>query len=189
MKYFFYFLLIFLVFGCETNKSVYWCGDHPCVNKKEKEAYFKTTMIVEKRVLGKNDKLTKSEKDEIIKKIKANEKKNYKKRKEAKKTARLKEKEENKTLNEARSNNEEVAVSNVRDCKNPKGLHQKIMCATADKFTNNDSIKLKSENDKKKLLEGNTLKTNSSNEFSDYVKKIAEKNKLRPYPDINDIPK
>ena len=42
--------LLFLVISC-TNKSVYWCGDHPCINKKEKEAYFKKTMIVEKRTL------------------------------------------------------------------------------------------------------------------------------------------
>ena len=35
------------------NTGVYWCGDHPCINKKEKEAYFKKNMIVEKRNLKK----------------------------------------------------------------------------------------------------------------------------------------
>ena len=33
--------------SCTNNKGVYWCGDHPCINKEEKEAYFKKTMIVE----------------------------------------------------------------------------------------------------------------------------------------------
>ena len=37
------------IFGCSVGKGVYWCGDHPCINNKEKEAYFKKTMIVEVR--------------------------------------------------------------------------------------------------------------------------------------------
>ena len=43
-----YFLSIFLIIAsCASNKCTYWCGDHPCINKKEREAYFKKTMIVE----------------------------------------------------------------------------------------------------------------------------------------------
>ena len=38
------------------------CGDHACANNKEKEAYFKKTMIVEVRNLDKN----KTESDSII---------------------------------------------------------------------------------------------------------------------------
>ena len=41
------------VLNCSNNKTIYWCGDHPCINKKEKEAYFKETMIVEVRDLKK----------------------------------------------------------------------------------------------------------------------------------------
>ena len=52
MKYsIFLFLAFFLLFACSNNKSVYWCGDHACINNKEKKAYFKKTMIVEKRDL------------------------------------------------------------------------------------------------------------------------------------------
>ena len=36
-----------MIISCSANKGVYWCGDHSCINKKEKEAYFKKTMIVE----------------------------------------------------------------------------------------------------------------------------------------------
>ena len=36
-----------MLFSCTSGKTVYWCGDHPCINNKEKEAYFKKTMIVE----------------------------------------------------------------------------------------------------------------------------------------------
>jgi len=45
---FIYFTFIFLfIYSCVSDKTVYWCGDHPCVNKKEKEEYFKKKMIVE----------------------------------------------------------------------------------------------------------------------------------------------
>ena len=62
MKIVFSFIIIFLVFSCSNNREVYWCGDHACINKKEKETYFKETMIVEKKVLEKNKKLSKQKK-------------------------------------------------------------------------------------------------------------------------------
>ena len=65
MNKLFYLIIFFVILGCSTNKVVYWCGDHPCINKKEKEAYFKKTMIVEVRKL---DKFDKSENSEIEKK-------------------------------------------------------------------------------------------------------------------------
>ena len=46
MKKTIYFLSLFFIIACANNKGVYWCGDHPCINNKEKEAYFKKTMIV-----------------------------------------------------------------------------------------------------------------------------------------------
>ena len=51
-------LLIFslLLFACSKVKKVYWCGDHACINNKEKEAYFKKTMIIEIRELSKQNK-------------------------------------------------------------------------------------------------------------------------------------
>jgi len=53
MKNYLFLCVFFLIFSCTNNKSVYWCGDHPCINNKEKEAYFKKTMIVEVRELKK----------------------------------------------------------------------------------------------------------------------------------------
>ena len=66
MKYIGFIILFFLFTSCETSKKVYWCGDHPCLNKKEKEAYFKKTMIVEVRNI-KNDKKNDSEMEKILK--------------------------------------------------------------------------------------------------------------------------
>ena len=47
MKKNIYFIFIIFIISCSPNKGVYWCGDHACANNKEKEAYFKKTMIVE----------------------------------------------------------------------------------------------------------------------------------------------
>ena len=65
MKYLFLIFFVFLLFGCTSSKRVYWCGDHPCLNKKEKEAYFRDTMIVEVRTLNKEDFKKNSEFEKI----------------------------------------------------------------------------------------------------------------------------
>ena len=54
-----------MIFSCTSNKGVYWCGDHPCINKKEREAYFKKTMVVEIRELKKGDLKKNSHIEEI----------------------------------------------------------------------------------------------------------------------------
>ena len=56
MKIIFFIFLLLLLINCSNTKSVYWCGDHPCINKKEKEAYFKKTMIVEVKNIKNNKK-------------------------------------------------------------------------------------------------------------------------------------
>ena len=61
MKLFVYLIIILILSNCSTNRSVYWCGDHACINNKEKEAYFKKTMIVEIRMLNKSNKKSKSQ--------------------------------------------------------------------------------------------------------------------------------
>ena len=45
MKKYLFYLIFFLIIGCANNKVVYWCGDHPCINKKKKKTYFKKKMI------------------------------------------------------------------------------------------------------------------------------------------------
>ena len=57
MKNLFLICILFMIISCSSNKSVYWCGDHACINKKEKKSYFKKTMIVEiKNLKNKNYK-------------------------------------------------------------------------------------------------------------------------------------
>ena len=67
MKYLIFFLTFFLLINCSNSKKVFWCGDHPCINNKEKEAYFKQTMIVEIREIGKKKEKKLSEIEKIKK--------------------------------------------------------------------------------------------------------------------------
>ena len=70
MKKCLFYLIFFFIFGCTNSKVVYWCGDHPCINNKEKEAYFKKTMIVETRSIKKGSYKGDSEIEKLMKQAK-----------------------------------------------------------------------------------------------------------------------
>ena len=78
MKNLLYFIIFFVIVGCAGSKTVYWCGDHPCINKKEKEAYFKKTMTVEMKELKKNKIKNNSEIERITQQAKLEEKRRIK---------------------------------------------------------------------------------------------------------------
>ena len=67
MKYLILLFFVFLLFACSNSKSVYWCGDHACINNKEKKSYFKKTMIVEVRELKKRSNKDQSKLEKIKK--------------------------------------------------------------------------------------------------------------------------
>ena len=75
MKTILYLIIFFIFTSCSTDKDAYWCGDHPCINKKEKEAYFKKTMIVEIKDLKKKTLKSNSEIEKIIQQAQKGEKK------------------------------------------------------------------------------------------------------------------
>ena len=91
MKKIFFLLIFTLLLNCSNQKKVYWCGDHPCINKKEREAYFKKNMSVEVKTVKVSDK-DKSEIRAITEQARLNEKKRIKKEKDLAKIARLEEK-------------------------------------------------------------------------------------------------
>ena len=65
----FYYCFLITV-AVKIQRTVYWCGDHACVNKAEAEqkSYFKKTMIIEKRNIEVKLKFkkNKSELDKIM---------------------------------------------------------------------------------------------------------------------------
>ena len=95
MKNYLFLLIFFLALNCTSNSGVYWCGDHPCINKKEKQAYFKKTMIVEKKDIKKKDFKNKSEIEKLLKQAQVKEKNRIKKEREKTKQIKLNEKKKN----------------------------------------------------------------------------------------------
>ena len=183
MKYFIYVLCIFTLISCANDKSVYWCGDHACINKKEKEAYFKKTMIVEKKQISKKNKKNKSEISAIKKQAQVESKESVKNEKELAKQKRLDEKR-------FKNEQKELAKEILKEEKREKKL-KKTQSRKSD-LVKKTKPKLDSQKFKKNKIEINTPIVKAeipSIKFKELADKILNRNKFRPFPDINDIPK
>ena len=195
MKIIFYLFFFIIVINCSTKKGVYWCGDHPCINKEEKETYFKKTMIVEIKEIKKDISNENSNIEKIIQQAKTDEKKRIKEEKALAKQLRLEEKqrikEEKKLTKQSRLDEKKIGneAKAEGDCTKLVKLHEKLKCKMDEKKAN----KAKSKKDDSKIkLEASVINEkdmDSSVEFNELVKKIHKKNLSRSYPDINDIPK
>ena len=164
MRSIFYLIIFLFAFACTNNtKEVFWCGDHPCINKAEKEAYFKKTMIVEVRELTK-DKKKLSELEKITQQAQKNEKVRIK---DEKQKAKMEKKELKR-----------------------KKKEQKMLKKMAKKEAKKELLEEKENLLEKDIAVSKKILTNEiySEEFNKLVEKIKAKNLTRSYPDINDIP-
>ena len=174
MRILFFYSLIVLLYSCAGKQGAYWCGDHPCINNAEKEAYFKKTMVVEFRETKKNNEKERTELNKILEQAKINEKKRISDEKALKKQT---------ILNNKKKNKEKKAI-----LKKEK-LYEK---------TDGKKKKLKTKNKSEDFSKSNKVKVTKNepvniNEFSidkfeDVVKRINDKNLSKPFPDINDTP-
>jgi len=193
MRYYLFLFIFFFIIGCTGNKSVYWCGDHPCINKKEKEAYFKKTMIVEIRDLNKDNYKNKSEIEKLLQQTQINEKKMIKNEKELAKQAKLEEKKRIKVEKELAK---QAKLEEKRRIKEEKELEKEIRQEEEKRAKAKKKVPKKkiSKKQKKTSDESVVLNTNTEDvkidldKFSELVEKITKKNSFRSYPDINDIP-
>ena len=206
MKYFFILLFIILL-SCTNKKEVHWCGDHACINNKEKKAYFEKTLITEIKDLTKQkrkksnfeiikekagldlDKEKEEEFEDKIKVLSTEEQKALAKQLRLEEKQRIKEEKKltkQSRLDEKKIGNEAKAEG---DCTKLVKLHEKLKCKMDEKKAN----KAKSKKDDSKIkLEASVINQkdmDSSVEFNELVKRIHKKNLSRSYPDINDIPK
>ena len=193
MKYLILLIFSLLVFACSNGKRVYWCGDHACINNKEKEAYFKKTMIIEIRELSKQNKKSKSELEIIKKQAGLEQKKEIKNEKELAKQVRLDKK---RRIKEEKELAKQVRLDKKRRIKEENELTKQV------RLEEKKIIKEEKKSYKKKILKTENVPLEkeivintgiariniSSNEFKELVEKITNKNMFRPYPNINDIP-
>ena len=191
MKYLILLIFSLLLFACSNGKRVYWCGDHACINNKEKEAYFKKTMIVEIKELNKQNKKSKSELEIIKKQAGLEQKKEIKNEKELAKQARLDKK---RRMKEEKELAKQARLDEKRLMKDEKELAkqarlEEIKIINKEKKSSKNKI-LKTENvplEKEVIINTGTARINIySTEFKKLVEKITKKNMFRPYPNIND---
>jgi len=203
VKNLFFTSFIFILFSCVPSKKVYWCGDHPCINKKEKEAYFKKTMIVEVRTLKEEDMKKNSEFHKITEQAISKQKKKLKTKKKLEKQAKLDEKRKLKLQKQIAK---QEKLNEKRKLRNQKKLERQAKLEEKNKFKQQKKLEklakkknLKNEIKKEIEIEEEEIKKMYSkkedkgtffelNNFDDLLKDIYKKNASRPYPDINDIP-
>jgi len=178
--------------SCSSNKSVYWCGDHACINKKEKEAYFKKTMIIEVKELTKKNKKETSELKLIKQKAILDEKKRIKNERQKAKIDKLEEKKkikQTKELSKQSKLEEKIRIKGEKELAKQIKLQQKKLKKQETKYQRKITKKEKDQNINK-IYENSEIASINVNEnnFDFFVSKITKKNKSRPYPNINDIP-
>ena len=203
-------VLIFSLNSCSNTKTVYWCGDHACVNKKEKETYFKKNMIIEKRVINRKKKKDKSTLDVIIDNQSLNNDSNNKNltaysknaddslklnKKKLSKEARLKEK---KRIKEEKELAKQIRLEEKMRIKQEKELAKKIRLEKKRRIKEEKKIskiiekkEISKNSNKINKVEIKTFSTSSEIDptiFDKMVEKIIKRNMLKPYPSINDIP-
>ena len=173
--------MLFILVSCSTDKNTFWCGDHPCINKKEKEAYFKKTMIVEIKDLEKKTSKNNSEIEKIIQQAQKNEKKIIKEQKYMNKQSKL---EANRIKKEKKKLAKQAKLETKRREKEEKQLANQIEKDEARIIT-----KEKKEEPKQSVNFDTDAGSQSSFSvnFNKLVEKITKRNISRPYPDINDI--
>ena len=193
MKNLFFILALFMFVSCSTNKGVYWCGDHPCINKKEKEAYFRKTMIIEIKDLENKNYKSNSEYEKIKRQVKLDEKKRIKDEKDFTKQAKLKDK---RRIKEEKYLLKQAKLGEKKRIKEEKYLAKQIKLEEKKRIKENKKSSQKKivKNQKKHSEQNIELDTNIVNteiklsKFDELAQKINKRNTLRPYPDINDIP-
>ena len=193
MKNLFFLFILFIIISCNPNRDVYWCGDHPCINKKEKEAYFKKTMIVE--IKGSKNKNYKniSEIEKIMQEAQSKEKKRIKDEKDLTKQIKL---EQKKQIKEEKNLAKQLKLEEKKRIKEEKNLARQI------KLKEKRRIKDEKKSSKRKIIVSQKKQLKKKvdlgagianteiklGKFSELAGKIIKKNTFRPYPDINDIP-
>ena len=181
-------LFIFLMFiSCNNNKSVFWCGDHPCINKKEKQAYFKKTMIVEKKDLKSNSYEDKSEIEKLSQQALLDEKDRIKDERALRKIAKL---EEKKRIKEEKALSKQAKLEEKKRIKEEKALSKQAKLEEKKRIKDDKkgfSKKKVTQKSVEKEVSNENIKIKKGN-FKELVEKITKQNAFRPYPEINDIP-
>ena len=201
MKNLFFLFILFMIISCSSNKVVYWCGDHPCINKKEKKAYFKKNMIVEMKSIKSKNYKNNSEIEKIMQESQKKEKIRIKNEKNSAKKIKL---EEKRLIKEEKDLAKQIKLEEKRRIKEEKDLAKQINLEEKKRIKEEKNLAKQINLEEKKRIKGEKksykrkIYVNKEkqlkkaeidlDEFSELVEKITKKNTFKPYPDINEIP-
>jgi len=173
--------VLLIVSNCSNTKGVYWCGDHACINKKEKEAYFKKTMIVEVKYAEQINNKDNTEYEKILTNVKDKEKNRIISEKNLSKKTKYEIKNQ---IKEEKKLAKQINQEEKNRIKETKKLAKKLR-KEEKKILNNEKKSAKQT----KVVSSEPYKIEiKPNKFSELVDYIHKKNVLKKYPDINKIP-
>ena len=183
MRILFFIIVSLIIVSCSSNKQVYWCGDHQCVNSNEKEKYFEENMIVEVKIIEKRSKEDLSSIDKILQQGDLNNKK-LKKDISKQKNIVVKEvtREEKRLAKKAHKEEKRLAKKALKEEKRlaKKALKEEKRLAKVSRKKETGKNVVISKKNTDKII-------NFSGDFNEQVSKILAKNKSKAYPDLNDI--
>ena len=167
MKIIYFLICILILVGCTNQKKTFWCGDHECLNKKEKKAYFEKEMTVQIKDLSESDIKEKSDIEKITQQFLLTEDEIKKRDKNIRKQAKIEEKRKKK---EGKKIKKQMRLEKKKKKEKEKLVRKQNVLIVK---SSNEVIK----ND------------NYLSAFDKIKERILSKNISKPYPDINDIPK
>ena len=181
-------ILSLLVFNCSSGgKKVFWCGDHACINKKERQAYFKKNLIVEVKELKSRSKEEKLEMEKILSEARINEKKRINNEKISIKETKLNEKikkREQKLLKKEEGKKRKAYIKEQKRLEKEKLKKAKMNKKKQQVVTKKEKNKFFKKKNKVNEPLNNEENVNT---FGNIVKKIINRNKGKSYPDINTL--
>ena len=147
MKYFFLFIICFFLVSCSNKpKSVFICGDHVCVNKKEAKQYFEKNLTLEVKILDRAEessidlvelnlnsvnnqkKISLKRKDDTSKEVKLLSPKEIKEIK-----SKVKNIDKQKKLNKSNNNKQVKIYENIKSIDNRKKIVVEDVCSIIKK--------------------------------------------------------
>ena len=186
MKKFFLFLLILFLYNCSKPKTVFICGDHVCINKKEADQYFEENLTIEVKIIN-----AKTKKD--IDLVELNMSNNLNEKKVVTIKPKTKVDKNLRTLS-----NEDVIMikKDIKNYKKEKKIAKKIIKEKEKNINKKkNSLKIK-ELKKDEFLKNSNNKNNGIIDVCKILKKcnieeiskyLLEEGNKKKYPDITKI--
>ena len=173
MKILIFLFIFFFISNCTNSKSVYWCGDHACINEKEKEEYFKKTMIVEVRNVEKGNTLKVSQIEKLILETDQNVKKRKLNKKGLSKQTKLKEK---KIIKEEKELVKQAKIEQKRRIKEEKELAKQAEIEQKRKIKKEKELAKQAKlEEKRRIKEEKKLAQKIKKDENKQIKKLSKK--------------